>query len=228
MDMTDSSVMESGKKVIWLMARQHSWETFTSWVLEGALRRLLSDDEESRRLRKEAIWKILPVADPDGLAHGGVRFNRNGFDLNRNWDVNDSEKMPEITAQREAILAWVDAGNSFDLFFSMHNTETAEYLEGPPDGFRDLAVKLFSLLQARAGFSSSRPLSFAAITTTEGKPGRINVVQGLGRDRKLPAFLTEQRVSAQPGGGRLLDVRDRLEYGGKLPLVLLEAVQSGN
>ena len=226
---TDSSaaVAESGKKVIWLMARQHSWETFTSWVLEGALRHLLADGKESRRLRKAAIRKILPAGDPDGLAHGGVRFNRNGFDLNRNWDAKDAEKMPEITAQRGAILAWVDAGKRIDLFLSMHNTETAEYLEGPPDGFGGLAIRLFGLLRAKAGFSPSRALSFAAVTTTEGKQGRMNVVQGLWRDRKLPAFLTEQRVSAQPGSGRLLNVEDRMEYGRKLASAMLEAVRNG-
>lgn len=225
---TDSSaaVAESGKKVIWLMARQHSWETFTSWVLEGALRHLLADGEESRRLRKDAIWKILPAADPDGLAHGGVRFNRKGFDLNRNWDVEDAGNIPEITAQRRVMLAWVDAGKRCDLFLSMHNTETAEYLEGPPDGFGSLAGRLLELLQAKAGFSPSRGLSMAAVMTTEGRPGRMTVVQGLWRDRKFPAFLTEQRVSAQPGSGRLLNVGDRLEYGGKLPRAMLEAVRS--
>ena len=126
---TDTKIPEAQKKVIWLMARQHSWETFTSWAAEGAVRFLLSDAPAAKQLRQGAIWKILPAADPDGLASGGVRFNANGFDLNRNWDIEDPIKMPEIYAQRKAILDWVAGGHRFDLFLSMHNTETGEYVE---------------------------------------------------------------------------------------------------
>ena len=70
---------------VWLMCRQHAWETGTSFVGEGAIRYLLSD--EAAPLRKSLVFKILPMMDPDGCARGGVRFNRNGYDLNRNWDL---------------------------------------------------------------------------------------------------------------------------------------------
>ena len=91
----------TGPKTIWLMFRQHSWETGTSWTGEGAIRELA----RNAALQKGYSWKILPLADPDGVARGGVRFNKYGFDLNRNWDVNGVEKMPEIAAQRKAMLA---------------------------------------------------------------------------------------------------------------------------
>ena len=78
------------------MFRQHSWETGSSWAGEGAVRALLRDDAESRRLRQTVIWKIFPLCDPDGVARGGVRFNVNGYDLNRNWDIEDAVKMPEM------------------------------------------------------------------------------------------------------------------------------------
>ena len=45
---TNPSVSDSDKKVLWLMARQHAWEASTSWVAEGALRFLLSSDPTSR------------------------------------------------------------------------------------------------------------------------------------------------------------------------------------
>src|SRR5687768_17054511 len=139
------------KTTVWLMFRQHAWESGSSWVGDAAVRSLLRETT----LRAGVLWKILPVADPDGVAHGGVRFNRNGYDLNRNWDVNDPRKMPEIAAQRNAISEWVRAGNSVALFFTLHNTETSEYLEGPPSS---LAEDLFKTLKETTAFNPSRPL----------------------------------------------------------------------
>jgi len=178
------------KATVWLMFRQHAWEAGSSWVGDGAVRDLLKD---ARGIR----WKILPFADPDGVAHGGVRFNRNGFDLNRNWDVVDPVKMPEITAQRNAIASWLKSGGKADLFFSLHNTETGEYLEAQSPEHKDLAERFFGALQ-KTTFAPTRPLFFGTESTTAGKPGRMNVIQGLWRDYKIPGFLMEQKIASKP------------------------------
>jgi hypothetical protein len=209
------------RPVVWLMFRQHSWESGSSWVGEGAVRALLGDSAESRRLREQVIWKILPMCDPDGVARGGVRFNVNGYDLNRNWDVADPVRMPEITAQRNAIRKWIEAGNRVDLFLSLHNTETAEYLEGPPENggggkYLALAEKLFESLKARTSFAPTRPLSFAGSTTTPGKPGRMTVIQGLWADFQIPGFLMEQRVAHNSKLGGLPGVSHRVKFGAEL------------
>jgi hypothetical protein len=206
----------TGPRTIWLMFRQHSWETGSSWVGEGAVRELVRNAE----LRRAYTWKILPMADPDGVARGGVRFNRFGFDLNRNWDVNGVAKMPEIAAQRKAILA---AGGGA-LFLSLHNTETAEYLEGPPvtdPAVRALAERFHAALVARSSFAPTRPLSFAGPVAA----GRMTVIHGLTRDRVWPAFLMEQRISLQPKYGRRPLVEDRLRFGGELVNVMSEVLQ---
>ncbi|HYO81796.1 MAG TPA: M14-type cytosolic carboxypeptidase, partial [Bryobacteraceae bacterium] len=115
----------TGSKTVWLMFRQHAWESGTSYVGEGAVHELLRD---SRGIR----WKVFPMCDPDGVAHGRVRFNARGFDLNRNWDTLDSTSMPEIAAQHAAVAKWIKSGHGIDLFLTLHNTETSEYLQGPP------------------------------------------------------------------------------------------------
>ena len=65
---------------------------------------------------------IVPLLNPDGAVAGvdriRGRMNANTVDLNRNWDTVDPVKMPEIAAQRKAILDWVDAGHRLDLFLS--------------------------------------------------------------------------------------------------------------
>src|SRR5262249_2554070 len=100
---TDSAVSALNKKCIWLITRQHAWETGTSYVLEGALRFLLSDQEQARDLRKRVIFRLIPTMDPDGLVHGHVRFNSLGYDLNRHWSEVDPRQetvrfMPEISS----------------------------------------------------------------------------------------------------------------------------------
>src|SRR5262245_56446330 len=153
---TDKQLPGTQKKVLWLMFRQHSWEAGSSWAGEGALRYLLSADADAAEMRRTVIFKIFPLCDPDGVARGGVRFNAKGFDLNRNWDALDETKMPEIAAQRKAILEWVDAGRRVDLFLTLHNTETSEYMDGPPDTegrYRPLMERFFKLLSENKTFA---------------------------------------------------------------------------
>lgn len=219
----------NGPKTVWLMFRQHSWEAGSSWVGEGLVRHLLS--KEGAELRKSVTWKILPMCDPDGVARGGVRFNKFGYDLNRNWDVNGVEKMPEITAQRAAIKKWLDGGGKVDLFFSLHNTETGEYLEGPPhkggEGkYVALAERLFRELETKTSFAPTRPLFFAELSTTAGRPGRMNVIQGLYRDFQIPGFLMEQRISKQPKYGRRPLPEDRIRFGRELAEAIANSLGS--
>jgi len=217
------------KPTVWLMFRQHSWEAGSSWAGEGAVRALLRDDAASRRSRAAIVWKIFPLCDPDGVARGGVRFNALGYDLNRNWDTDDPVKMPEIAAQRGAVREWVKAGHRIALYFSLHNTETSEYLQGPPeDGgegrFRPFAERFFRLLTGETTFAPTQPLHFAGITTTAGMKGRMTVVQGLYHDLKIPAFLMEQRISNNPKLGHLPEIPDRLTFGGQLVQAISDAV----
>jgi zinc carboxypeptidase len=195
-----------GKKTVWLMFRQHAWESGSSWTGDGAIRALLAD----AALRAGVHWKIFPIADPDGVAHGGVRFNRNGYDLNRNWDVQDARLMPEIFAQRSAIASWLRAGNSVDLFFTLHNTETAEYLDGPAG---PLAEDFFQTLKSQTTFDPSRPLS---AVSPNSQRGRANVVQALVTELKIPAFLMEQRIAYNARLKRLPQISDRTNFGREL------------
>ncbi|HWB97881.1 MAG TPA: M14-type cytosolic carboxypeptidase [Bryobacteraceae bacterium] len=212
---TNPKVPEKGKKVVWLMFRQHAWEAGSSWACEGAVRYLLSDDPHAARLRDKVIYRIFPMADPDGVAAGGVRFNKYGYDLNRNWDAIDPQKMPEIAAQHQAILQWVDRGHRIDLFLSLHNTESGEYLEAPR-AFQALGTRLRALLAESTTFAPTVPLRESGDTTTPGKPGRMTVAQGLFHDRKIPAMLMEQMVQYNARLGRCPTAADRRDFGAGL------------
>jgi hypothetical protein len=220
---TNPQIPDANKKVIWLMFRQHAWETGSSWADDGAVRFLLSKDERAARLRDQVIYKIFPLADPDGIADGGVRYNRNGYDLNRNWDTVDPQKMPEIAAQRRAILDWVDSGHRLNLFLSLHNTESSEYLEAPAP-FKALGERMFRELAETTSFHPTTPLREMGTTTTPGKPGRMTVAQGLFHDRQLPAMLMEQMIEYNAKLGRVPTAADRREFGAEFVRALAAAV----
>lgn len=222
---TDRSVSDRGKKVMWLMFRQHAWEAGSSWTGEGAMRFVTSADPLAEQIRRKAIMKVLPLCDPDGVANGTVRFNVYGYDLNRNWDVVDPVKMPEIAAERRSILNWVDAGNRIDLFVTLHNDEENEHLVGPPDArWISLEKRAWNNWSACSTVAATTGAQLMAATTTEGKPGRMNVVQGLSHDRGIPAFEIEMMIAKNPKLGRRPNVQDRLLAGEELVRALWKSI----
>ncbi len=212
---TDPDGGQAEKKVVWLMFRQHSWEAGSSWVGEGAIRFLLSPDPAAARIRRETIFKILPMQDPDGVLRGGVRFNAYGYDLNRNWDTNDPVKMPEITAARNAILNWVDQGKRIDFFLSLHNDETNEYLSPPLSSkFSAVGQKVFDELERTTKFDPERAYQASPAKAAPTKPGRMEAPEGLFSKRPtIPSFLMEQRIAYSGKLHRWPTVDDRVEFG---------------
>ncbi len=225
---TDRETSDLGKSVVWCMARQHAWEAGSSWVAEGLVRFLLSDSPEAVQIRERVIFKILLMADPDGVASGAVRFNGKGHDLNRNWDAVDPESMPEIDAERRAMWEWLDQGRRIDLFLTIHNTESVDYLEGPihegGPAVRAIADRLHEALSRSPGFDSPggprdlRPLE------AQGRKGRMTVHEALARERGVAAFLVELRIESGPKLGRCATVDDRLELGASLGRALANSV----
>jgi hypothetical protein len=151
-----------------------------------------------------------------------VRFNKNGYDLNRNWDTVDPAKMPEITLQRKAVFDWLDEGHSIDLFLTMHNTESGEYLEAVDD--RQLFQRVFQLLRDTTSFNPTSPLRVTASTTSPGKAGRKTVIQGLWKDREVPGMLMEQMVEHNAKLGHMPTIEDRRRFGAELIRSLYQAV----
>jgi hypothetical protein len=224
LNITNPAVPASRKKVIWIMARQHAWETGTSWVIDGAVRFLAGDSAEAAHLRDRVLFKFFPMADPDGVARGGVRFNAYGYDVNRNWDVTDPAHMPEITALRQAIFAWVDSGHRLDLFFVLHNDNsgslTAPLSLGGP-GFRDAIGRLAAVLEKETVFSPRVPRDWEPAKPARG---RADACQEVFRERGIPAALLEQNVQTLPKLGRPAGAEDYSRFGRQLLTALANAV----
>ncbi|WP_291985070.1 M14 family zinc carboxypeptidase [Luteitalea sp.] len=107
---------------VFLRARAHPWESGSSWVMQGLVDRLLRDDAEAARWRAAFTVYVLPMANKDGVARGGTRFNVNGKDLNRNWDrPADPVLVPENAALERWLEALIARGRRPDLAIELHN-----------------------------------------------------------------------------------------------------------
>jgi len=58
-----------------VIGRQHSGETYSSFVIHGLMNFLVSENEKAARLREQYEWWILPIVNPDGVVIGNYRSN---------------------------------------------------------------------------------------------------------------------------------------------------------
>lgn len=218
---------DAAKKIVWLQARQHAWEASTSFVLEGAMTFVLSDDPAARKLRDENVFKFIPMLNPDSVIAGEVRFNLNGFDPNRQWpevDLREKrwlERAPEIWYPKRAILDQ-HARRPIDIALNLHNTEMNEYVDtmADIDPHQARFHRFFDALVATTTFAPSRP----KLTIYAGS-GPGNTTNSLWREAGVPIGLMEQRIGPSSKSGRYLTTEDRLAFGRQLIALLAEAAR---
>jgi murein tripeptide amidase MpaA len=73
------------RRAVILSSRVHPGESNASFMMEGTLQYLVSDDEGARYLRDNFVFKIIPMLNPDGVIVGNYRCSLSGLDLNRQW-----------------------------------------------------------------------------------------------------------------------------------------------
>lgn len=73
------------RKCILVSSRVHPGESNASFIIEGFLDFIVSNDKEAKALRDTFVFKIVPMLNPDGVIAGNYRTNLNGLDLNRQW-----------------------------------------------------------------------------------------------------------------------------------------------
>lgn len=221
---TSNEVPDRDKVTVWLQARQHAWESGTSYAMEGALRYVTSDDPTAQALRKKVIFKFTPMVDPDGAATGQVRFNANGFDVNRHWDEVDLRQkrllqlMPEIWYTKKAICSYLDAGRPIAVMINLHNTETAEFLQTQADdpAARARMDRISERLIKETSFRPSRGPTYG--TKADGSANVLFAEKG------LLINLMELRIAKDPQTGRPPTAADRREFGAKLIRIMAESV----
>ena len=61
--------------IVFIIGRQHSGETYSSFVIHGLINFLLGPEEKARDLRESYAWWICPMVNPDGAVIGNYRTN---------------------------------------------------------------------------------------------------------------------------------------------------------
>ena len=114
--------MIAQRPVVVLTCRVHPGETNASWVMQGLLWWLTSAHAKAAAIRQRAVFKIVPVLNPDGgegarmrrhtrththtrwfvvaVVAGNYRCNLTGMDLNRFWDNPHAEYHPTVVATK--------------------------------------------------------------------------------------------------------------------------------
>jgi len=114
------------KRLMFLDAREHPSEQIGSWAVLGALRALVADTPEARRLRQHTTWLLLPVFDPDGV--DAAQFNLR-TDLGQLYQtVGRAEYLstPESLAYLSYLRAFANAGWLFAVSASFYSLECNE------------------------------------------------------------------------------------------------------
>jgi len=103
-------------------ARAHSWEPGGNWVVEGLINKFISQDY--KKWQESFCVYIMPMANKDGVARGMTRFNLQGKDINRNWDIQaDSILCPEKYALEKFIEGLIHRGIKPCLGIDIHNDD---------------------------------------------------------------------------------------------------------
>lgn len=136
---------------VFLRARAHPWEAGSSWVVEGLIDRLLTGERESaeRFLARYCVY-IMPMANKDGVAKGGTRFNAVGKDLNRNWNLPANRELaPENFALERWLERMIELGQKPHLALELHNDGSGRlHLSRPPGPRTEEYLERMKVLEA--------------------------------------------------------------------------------
>jgi len=109
---------EKGHPCILMYAREHADEHDSSWLVAGALRWLLADNEKAQDLRSKFTFMFIPILDVDLAAKSGHAHVITSFLPNA--------VTPESIAYAGFFEKWMQKGNPADIVFNFHNMESAE------------------------------------------------------------------------------------------------------
>ncbi|PIK46396.1 putative cytosolic carboxypeptidase-like protein 5 isoform X3 [Apostichopus japonicus] len=105
-DMTTTRARRfEGKRVYFLSSRVHPGETPASFVFNGFLDFILrSKDPRSQQLRRQYVFKMVPLLNPDGVQRGHYRTDQRGVNLNRMYTNPDFGFHPSVYAAKSIVI----------------------------------------------------------------------------------------------------------------------------
>jgi hypothetical protein len=134
---------------VWVQARQHAWESGSSWVARGFGDWLTGDSAEAAWLRQHAEIFLVPIMDIDNTATGNGGKDAQPQDHNRDW--SPQPHWNEVAAAQRMVSGLIAEGR-MDVFLDLHNPAPGdptffyildnELLKEPMVALRDRFIQL--------------------------------------------------------------------------------------
>lgn len=103
---------------VWVQARQHAWESGSSWVAKGFGDWITGESAGAAWLRENAEVVLVPIMDIDNAATGNGGKDAAPQDHNRDW--SEQPHWNEVKAAKAAVSEWIAKGR-MDVFLDLHN-----------------------------------------------------------------------------------------------------------
>mgnify|MGYP001206800538 FL=1 len=108
------------KKVLIATGRVHPGESNSSWVLQGFLEWICSDDPGAKHIREKMVLKIVPMLNPDGVIVGNFRTGLAGNDLNRQFESPNEKLHPTVFAMKRLVEKLQGKGSKIWAYMDFH------------------------------------------------------------------------------------------------------------
>lgn len=143
-----------GRQAVFISARVHPGETPASYMLEGLLDFLASSDPNAQELLRRYVFHVVPVLNPDGVAHGHHRLDLRGANLNRVYGGASLKHHPSVCAAEAACLCAHQNQGGLRLYLDLHahSNRRGAFLLGDADakgGDEKAAARLYGYALAR-------------------------------------------------------------------------------
>eukprot|EP00051_Salpingoeca_urceolata_P014282 m.181520 g.181520 ORF g.181520 m.181520 type:complete len:1103 (-) comp18039_c2_seq4:67-3375(-) len=155
----------AARRGIVVTARVHPGETNSSWMMKGFLDFITGDHPDAQVLRKEFVFKIVPMLNPDGVIVGNYRCSLAGVDLNRTYKMTSQELFPTVFALKQ-MMQRLARDRSIVVYCDLHGHSRKQNVfvygcENAHDPKRFLRERVFPRILAlngpdRFSFKSSR------------------------------------------------------------------------
>lgn len=174
------------RPLIWIQARQHAWESGSSWVARGFAEWVVSDEAAAKQLRDAAEIVIVPIMDIDNVHRGAGGKNQSPQDHNRDW--SDQPHWRTVDAAQAEIFAAANEGR-LAAFVDLHNPSAGDkqpYFYLPPrDLLTEQGRKHLDAFLKSAQTNINGPLPFTGKT----------IESGAAYDSKMWQFISKNWVA---------------------------------